>query len=155
MKAASNASPLIYLAKIKRLELLKELFDEIIITEEVYNEITAKDSPEVESIKNCKFLQIRKAKKTLNIGFGLGENAAISSSLEENCILLIDDHKAKIFANAQGIKTLGTLGLLLLALSKRLIGKEEFRGLLSQLVKENFRISIELYNAMLEEAEKF
>ncbi len=38
MKAVVNSSPLIFLAKINRLDLLNKLFDEVIIPKAVYEE---------------------------------------------------------------------------------------------------------------------
>ncbi len=39
MKVISNASPLIALSQIERLNLLKEIWSEIIIPKAVYNEV--------------------------------------------------------------------------------------------------------------------
>lgn len=42
MKVVANTTPLISLASIGKLELLKDIFGEIIIADAVYNEIKAK-----------------------------------------------------------------------------------------------------------------
>jgi predicted nucleic acid-binding protein len=49
----SDASPLIVLAKIKQLHILKELWSEIIIPEAVYKEVVieGREKPEVEIIE--------------------------------------------------------------------------------------------------------
>jgi len=40
MKTVCNATPIISLASVKKLDILKEMFHKIIIPEAVYNEIT-------------------------------------------------------------------------------------------------------------------
>jgi uncharacterized protein len=52
-KVVSNSSPIIHLAKIGKLSLLKEYFNTIMIPESVFNECVAegKDRKEVEAIK--------------------------------------------------------------------------------------------------------
>ena len=42
MKVVANASPLIFLAKIDKLELLIELFEEVIIPMQVFAEVVTK-----------------------------------------------------------------------------------------------------------------
>ncbi len=42
MKVVANTTPLISLASIGKLELLKDIFGEIIVADAVYNEIKAK-----------------------------------------------------------------------------------------------------------------
>ncbi|KPA10879.1 nucleotide-binding protein [Candidatus Magnetomorum sp. HK-1] len=44
MKIVSNTTPIISLASIGKLSILKKLFKEIVISEAVYNEIKAKES---------------------------------------------------------------------------------------------------------------
>ncbi len=44
MKIVSNTTPIISLASIGKLHILKELFGEIIIPQSVYDEIKAKES---------------------------------------------------------------------------------------------------------------
>ena len=50
MPIVSNSTPLIHLAKIERLNLLKEFFEEILIPEAVYQEcvVEGKDSKDAE-----------------------------------------------------------------------------------------------------------
>ncbi len=42
MIAVSNASPLIFLAKIGKIHLLEKIFEKILIPEKVYNEVVVK-----------------------------------------------------------------------------------------------------------------
>ena len=67
----------------------------------------------------------------------------------------MDDHKARNVAKGLGLNVKGTLGLLLTFLDKKLISKNEFRDIIDDLIKADFRISIELYNEVLQKAENF
>ena len=84
-----------------------------------------------------------------------GESEAISLALNKKAdIILLDEHKARNVAKNLGLNVKGTLGLLLTFLDKKLIKKDEFKILLGNLINADFRISIELYNEVLKQAEK-
>ena len=155
MVIVSDTSPLIMLSKIKALDLLKKLYGDILMPEEVYNEIVSGEpyKDEIIYFKSFKF-KVVKVKKTLEFGLGKGEESAINLALEKKAILIVDDYVARQIAKNLGLKVIGTLGLLLIFLKKRLINYEKFKNLLNELIENNFRISIELYNEVLNEAEK-
>ena len=155
MVIISDSSPLIMLSKIKALDLLKKLYGDILMPEEVYNEIVSGEpyKDEIIYFKSFKF-KVVKVKKTLEFGLGKGEESAINLALEKKAILIVDDYVARQIAKNLGLKVIGTLGLLLIFLKKRLINYEKFKNLLNELIENNFRISIELYNEVLNEAEK-
>src|SRR3989338_8730721 len=155
MVIVSDSSPLIMLSKIKALELLKKLYGDILMPEEVYNEIVSGEpyKDEIIYFKSFKF-KVVKVKKTLEFGLGKGEESAINLALEKKAILIADDYVARQIAKNLGLKVIGTLSLLLIFLKKRLINYEKFKNLLNELIENNFRISIELYNEVLNEAEK-
>ena len=52
MIIVSNTTPIISLASIGKLDILKELFNQIIIAETVYNEIKAKKSYGYEEVES-------------------------------------------------------------------------------------------------------
>jgi len=155
MVIVSDTSPLIMLSKIKALDLLKKLYGDILMPEEVYNEIVSGEpyKDEIIYFKSFKF-KVVKVKKTLEFGLGKGEESAINLALEKKAILIADDYVARQIAKNLGLKVIGTLSLLLIFLKKRLINYEKFKNLLNELIENNFRISIELYNEVLNEAEK-
>ena len=66
MRVICNTSPLILLAKIRRLDLLTQLYEEVIIPALVLDEVAVKPGNEVEQIqarvRSQKF-QLRKANK--------------------------------------------------------------------------------------------
>ena len=65
----SNASPLIFLAKLNQLEMLKKLFSKVTITEAIKEEILNKDKKEyfiIEKAINDKWIKIINPKNEVN-----------------------------------------------------------------------------------------
>ena len=70
MIAISNSSPIIYLAKLNKLVLLKKLFKKILIQNEVYKEVVEegrklaqKEVILIEEVINEKFIFVKEVKK--------------------------------------------------------------------------------------------
>ncbi len=160
----SNASPLIYLAKLGKLELLKELFRKIIIPREVYDEVVAKgkegkffDALKVEkAIKDgwidVKGIKIEKEIEGLAPEIDKGETALLSLAKREKAhLILIDDACARTIAESLGFNAKGTLYVLLKAYRKRLINKNEVKESINKLVLSGFRLSQELYIAIMKD----
>ncbi|MDI3475842.1 MAG: uncharacterized protein PWQ79_1175 [Thermococcaceae archaeon] len=112
----SDSTPLIHLAKIERLELLRELFGEIVIPEAVYKEcvIEGGESEDALAIKNAGWIKVEKIsderlKRTLMLELDEGESEAIVLALERNAeLVLIDDYDGREVARALGLKVAGT-----------------------------------------------
>ena len=86
-KIVSNATPLIYLAKIKKYSLLKSLFDKIIISQEVKIEIVDEgkklkqpDALLIEKEIEDGFIEVMKVEKLVETGLelDLGELSTLS-----------------------------------------------------------------------------
>jgi predicted nucleic acid-binding protein len=145
MTAVSNSTPLIVLAKINRLELLKDYFGEICIPEEVYDEVVRRGgnlagSSEVASCTwiNVESVKNRMAVETLGLTLDKGESEAIVLTKEKESLLIIDDGAGRKTAGLLGAKITGTVGILLLA-SKD--GKLNLRTALDELRSVGFRLS--------------
>jgi len=163
----SNSSPLIYLAKLRKLTLLKILFKEIIVPSEVYEEVVTlgkagsfSDAFGVEQAKNEGWLvveniSLKKEIEAMAAEIDFGEAAVIALAKKRVAkLLLIDDASARTIAESFGFKVKGTLFVLLRAYKKKIIVKEEVKRLVGQLIREGFRISQELYVQVLEEIDK-
>lgn len=153
----SNTSPIIFLSKIEKIDLLHKYFGTITLPEAVLREIKNKaPSPEMRYFESRQSLfRITTPKKQLALELGAGESAAISLSIEQKArILLIDDHQGRLAAEKASIEIIGTLGILLLFLEKKEISFEEFKNLLNILIESGFRIGIEVYQRVLNKAEK-
>lgn len=113
-----NTSCLIALGKIRKLDLLCKLFNEVLVPIEVREEFTGTPlscMSVMETVKNNKQLFIDE------LNLGRGEAAAIALALETKNICIIDDLRARKVAIKMGIKVIGTIGILLIAEKKGFI----------------------------------
>ncbi|PIV69872.1 MAG: DUF3368 domain-containing protein [Euryarchaeota archaeon CG01_land_8_20_14_3_00_38_12] len=151
----SNSTPLIWLAKIGKLELLKKFFKTVMIPEAVYDEVVTKeieakahDAFIVENAVKEGCIKIRKVKgirKLEKFGLHKGEANAISLAGELKSEILVDETHARLAAKALNIKPYGTIYILIRALKEDIINYDEYIDLLRGLVKSGFRMSDELY----------
>ena len=118
----ADASPIIGLAKIGRLQILDGLAHEVLIPREVWNEIVAGGGarPEVESIERRFLDSVRDPDEASVAGFrreiDAGEAAALAlATANPGCLLLIDDAAGRQVAEAHQLRCIGTAGLLLRA----------------------------------------
>lgn len=159
MKIVSNASPLIFLAKIGKLDLLEDY--EVIIAGQVHEEILQgglsgrEDSYKIESLVKSNKIKVEETsinKELDKQGLGAGEKAAISLSLTKKInLILLDERKARRIAQFYKLNPRGTIGILTEALKKNKISKKEFKELIQKLIKEGYRISEEILMELLRE----
>ena len=108
----SDTSCLILLSNIGELDLLKKLYRNIVTTIEVANEFgqPLPDWIEIKTPTNLHYQQI------LEIQIDKGEASAIALAIEfTDCMLIIDDYKARKVAEKLGIKITGTIGIIIKA----------------------------------------
>jgi len=119
----SNSSPIINLAIIGRMELLKKLWGKIYIPQGVWEEIVieGKGFNEVEEIKKADWFIIEKVKNyhlviSLMQFLDKGESEAIALAVERNAdFILLDEIDAREVADIYNLKKTGVLGILILA----------------------------------------
>ena len=156
MIVVSNTSPLIFLSKIEKLDLIKKLYKKVNISEEVFKEINSKKSEEVNYFNKSKIYKIHKLKNIKKFNLGEGEEATITLALKLKAdLVLLDDQKARFIVDNLNIKYIGTIGILLLSLKKELIKHDEFKNLINKLMDSGYRIDINIYTKITEEAEKY
>jgi predicted nucleic acid-binding protein len=151
----SNSTVLIYLAKIGKLNLLKELFGDVLIPAEVFNEVVIQgkehqhpDGFIVESVVKEGWIHIKDIKafgELEDFGIDPGEAQAISLAKSLGIPVLLDQTHARNAAKALGLKPRGTIFVLLAALRKKLFTSEDYQDSLEDLVKAGFRMSDEVY----------
>jgi len=153
MIIVADSAPLIFLAKINQLHLLTGLFDaEILVLLAVRDEILGPSVPPDEErlltgfLAGCQVVPLRKP-----TGF------AQALSYTDNCILtlavkarantvLSDDRLLRKTAVIEGIRVIGTLGIMIRATKASLLTTKKAMELLAELVAEhNFRISTRVY----------
>jgi len=151
-KIVSNTSPLIFLAKCNRLDLAKNLYTKIVISEEVHEEIVSKNSPETEIILSeiGNYIKVLKVQQIKDFLLDKGEQASISLCIQEDIKeFLSDDKKARSYAHSLNIKTSGTISIILNNLKNKKISKIEAKQIINRLMQAGFYISSELYSRIL------
>jgi len=147
-----DSTPLILLAKIDKLDLLKKIFKTVIITEDVRDEILKEDKPGYLTIQNAirdKWIKIKSPKDNQNLQLGKGENSAINLAREIKDELIIDDALAITAAKELGINTTRTTTVIFMAVKKKIINKEEGIKLINNLIENGYYISNEYYSKII------
>lgn len=153
MIVISDTSPITNLIQIGKLDILKELFSEIIIPQEVYSELVELDFQEniLYSVDWIQTKQISDQKLVNNLVRDLdrGEAELIVLAIELRAdVLLIDEKKGRKIAKEYGVEITGLLGVLKNAKSKGLI--EKLEPVLQELIlRTGFRIHPKLYEQIL------
>ncbi|MCI4648816.1 hypothetical protein [Phaeodactylibacter sp.] len=108
----SDTSSLIALTNIGELELLKKVYEEVVITPEIGEEYGL-ETPNWISIEEIEDVQ---KFKLLNLELDKGESSGITLALEnEASLLIIDEKKGRGIAKKLGIKITGILGVMIRA----------------------------------------
>ena len=145
----SDTSCLIALTNIDKLDLLKDLYEEVIITREVYKEFGGL-VPDWISISEVKDKQ---KQHELEQQLDKGEASSIVLALEiDNSTLIIDEVKGRKIAQSLNIDIIGTIGVILLANQKGVIN--DVIGTILRLVNKGFRLSDKLINIIIDRYSK-
>ena len=158
-----NSSPLIWLAKIGRLTLLKTLFEEVILPMRVYEE-SALRKRSADAVLIGKAVEegwIKVSEERMEeadvlagaSGIHLGEAEAVLLAQKLDTELIIDERETSATAQMFGVRPIGTIAVLLLALARDRITLREFRECLDSLLASGFWLTVDVYNKALEEAE--
>ncbi len=151
MPCTSNTSPLIGLAKIGRLELLKRLYGEVVITPAVKVESVDRGkeigAPEVAEIEKgmeegwikTRTLSARERREVSGLltraNLGLGEAETLISARASDLLVILDDKEARAVAKSWQLKYAGTVMVLFQALNQNLMDHDEFVEAIGQLTK--------------------
>jgi len=151
----SDTSPITNLAAIGQLDLLRQLYETIIIPLAVYNEMVAVDkivsgAVEVQTLDWIQAQTVVNAQSVRNIqtiqeDIDLGEAEAIILALELKAnLILMDERRGRALAVKYGLNVTGLLGVLLQAKHNGLIS--DVKPLMDRLIEiAGFRISSQLY----------
>ncbi|NHJ14202.1 MAG: DUF3368 domain-containing protein, partial [Candidatus Thorarchaeota archaeon] len=88
-------------------------------------------------------------------GIDLGEAAAILLARETEALLLIDDKMGRTTAEILGVRCLGTVGVLLRALSISRIDFNEYVAILDRMIDAGFRLDSKVYRLAVRIARDF
>ena len=161
--AVSNSTPLIYLAKAGRIDLLKKVFKTVYIPQEVKNEVVDKgkllgeqDAYIVEKAINEGWLQVVATKKIeVPIKLHEGEIAALSLAKQLNLTtILLDEISARSAAIMLNLTPRGTIFVLLKAQQKKEIDLDECIEILNLLINKGLRLKEEVYIETIKQKRK-
>ena len=161
MAIVSDSSPLVCYAKIGRLDLLRALFEHVVIPPAVYIEVVVRGAgrPGAADVASAAWIQTQALAQphlVESIGGHLdrGEAEAITLALEiHQRNILIDDDDGRTIAKRQGLSVIGSVGVLLLARSAGLLTSDDVRVLLDALRSAGLYLSDALYRQVLAQGE--
>jgi len=157
MIVVSNTSPIFYLSTIGHLDLLRQLYDEIVIPTTVFNEITNVGNTDTSArvVPTLSWIKTQSATdqdfvNTLRTELDPGEAEAIALAVELNADrLLMDERLGRAAAMRAGLQVTGVLGILIAAKRNNLI--QEVKPLLDALIEQvGFWIDARLYSEVLQ-----
>ncbi len=154
----SNNSPLVALWGLNLFPLLRDLYNEVWIPEEVKEEFLGTERrarqqalKEAPWIKTVHLTDVRDISTYVRGGLDLGEAAVFALAKEHDAqFVIIDELKARQHATRIGLSFKGTVGILLEAKQDGLIN--EIRPLLIQLRNNGIHLSDALINNALQAA---
>lgn len=158
MSVVSNASPLIGLARIGELELLQQLYGELVIPEAVAREVVLEGAglPAADQVRKAAWIKTQTISnsqlvRVLHENLGAGEAEAIALALETEAeLLLLDEHRGRQTALHLDLPYIGLVGILIEAKSKGYI--DLVKGYLNSLRDTaGFHISDQLYMRVIQD----
>ena len=159
MTIVSNASPLITLARIGHLDLLHQLYNDIIIPEAVWHEVVVEgtNQPGAEIISSASWVVQRAVTnrplvQALQQELDAGEAEAIALAIEiGSALLLMDERLGRDTARHFGLHYIGVLSILIEAKHKGFV--QTITPLIDALRDiAGFHVSEALYRRVLQDA---
>lgn len=153
----SNTSPLVGLWTLGHLQLLRDLYTEVLIPEEVQDEFLATgELTREQALKNAPWIRSVVLTPPLDDttypnGIHRGEAAVFDLAKERGAqLVILDDLEARRYAKRIGLPTKGTVGVLLDAKRNGLI--DALKPLLDILLEKGVRLGASLINEALQAA---
>jgi len=156
LPVVSDASPLIGLARVGHLDLLRRLYDRVQVPPQVFEELQISENrPGSRALRTAveegwlePVLLASGDLEFLTLSLGPGEAAAILLAGQRPYrFLLLDDRRGREVAKRRGLVVIGTGGVLLAAKGGGLI--DSVSGVLDRLAATGYRLSRELRNRVL------
>jgi predicted nucleic acid-binding protein len=159
-----DSSPLIHLTKIGKINYIIDLFDGIIISRAVCNEVIKKgqiagysDAVLLKNyIKNnrIKVLEVKTPDPILQEYLHPGEYESIQLALELDSLLIMDEKKGRNITEQKRIETLTTADIILLLLKEKSINFKLFRQNLSKYAADGW-LGANIYQKYLREGKNY
>jgi predicted nucleic acid-binding protein len=142
----SDTSPLFYLHRLRRLDLLQKLYQRITVPQAVADELKAggDQGEDFPNIREYEWLKVRSVRVpeviTLITDLGAGEAQVLALAIEEpGSLVILDDSLARQIARLRSLRITGTAGVLLKAKHEGHI--LAVAPLLDRLMQLDFRLS--------------
>ena len=156
-KVIVNSTPVIGLANIGKLDVLRQMYGTITIPQAVFDEIK---SPSVQRQVNANWDWIRveqisdtSQKQMYRAKLHAGEVEVMILAQEKKAdLVILDDNAAKKTAKFLGLRVIGTLGILVLAKKRGYI--KEVSPVLDALKRDGFFVSDDLCDLVLRQADE-
>lgn len=169
MSITSNTSPIIALAKIGRLKMLKDLYGTVVISRFVKvesvdrgKELGATDALEIERAIKEGWIKVadltRRQKQTVQrlvseTRVGLGEAETLTIARDEKIPIILDDKEARAIAKSWDLELMSTVMVLYEAFIKDLISYDELVEDLAKLTRVMW-ISTDVITEVIKRAKK-
>lgn len=152
----SNATPLVALSSIGKLTLLRDLYGEILIPQAVYEEFVATQKiTRQTSLDKSAWIKVKPLVNPRDVlvyvGLDRGESEVLTLANEQSArLVIIDEKRARRYAERLGLSVTGTIGILLTA--KRWGFLPTVSPLLHQLLAQGIFLSPNLITQTLQDA---
>lgn len=150
----ANNTPLVALWVLGRLDLLRDLYDEVLIPQGVCDEfLAAEHALRQKSLDDAPWLKSVSLANPQHVlaytGLDRGEAEVLALAEEQSArLVIIDERKGRRYAQRLGLPMTGTVGLLLLAKEKKLI--TSLTSLLTELKKAGLHLDESLITKALQ-----
>lgn len=146
----ADTSCFIILTKIGALELLHQVYGQVVTTPDIAVEY-GEPLPEWVAVVA---VNDQTRQQLLEMQIDKGESSAIALALETpDCTIILDDYKARKIAERLGLNLTGTIGVIIKAKLRGVI--PSVKPLLDQIKQTNFRLSPELESLALKAAGEY
>ncbi|MEE9355957.1 MAG: hypothetical protein V3U75_10255 [Methylococcaceae bacterium] len=153
----ADSSTLIALLDTNNFNLLFNIFDEIIIANEVYREIIRRNSHHLTMdnyIKHCQILcqsiEYDEFYEMLVKRLDRGESESIVLAKRMGFPLMIDEKKGRAIATSLGVGIVGLVGVILKLMDIKAVTKDRAIKIINEVEANNFRLSNELKKLIYE-----
>lgn len=134
-------------ALVKREDILLKIFgDTLYISDEVFQELKRGEERNVLPKRNWEWLkqlriesdQERHLFERIVQRLGSGESSCLTLAVNRNMNILTDDLDTRRYAQRLGISVSGTIGVLVLAIKKKIVDLKEGNKLLSEMIEKGY-----------------
>ena len=163
----SDSTPLIYLAKVGKLSLVKDVFERVSVPEAVFNEavvqgkaLNISDASIIERLVGAWIIRERVRPEVdaeyrfldTNTRMGLGEKEALKLCKQLKAdYFIVDNREARRISRILNIRPIGTCGIIVQSYRQGSTTRGEAVQIVDDLVKAGFRLDPTVYRRILDE----